>query len=367
MASRPSVDSTKFPPHLVHPIAPLDLAKQIPKKSDQRQMGPCQHYGTYAAGLALECAGVKDDTEILRYMDMIVATGGGERDVALDDAILSNLRGDASPFSLLNERLMNGLRPTMFLSQLPNLLAGNISVVHGVTGSSRTFMGEESAGIDAVRIAFARLTTGQSDIILVGGSQNCDRQDLLMLYEFGSHNLKGRFLPVWERRLVGGGLALGSMGVFLVMEVRCHAEARGAKPLARVSAVAADRSTRRPGAVAGCLHRMWEGIAHLLQPEGYAVISGASGVEPSTTEERDFLLALGEIPVRATGTFIGHGVEAQFPMNVALAVVALQHGTLFPPCDASGIEHPMVGRLSQTIVTGVGHFRGEGIALVERV
>ena len=58
---------------------------------------------------------------------------------------------ERGPF--LNERLMSDLRPTLFLAQLPNLLAGNISIVHGVVGSSRTFLGEESAGIDAVRIA----------------------------------------------------------------------------------------------------------------------------------------------------------------------------------------------------------------------
>src|ERR1700734_4050117 len=33
----------------------------------------------------------------------------------------------------------------LFLAQLSNLLAGDISIVHGVTGSSRTFMGEEGA------------------------------------------------------------------------------------------------------------------------------------------------------------------------------------------------------------------------------
>ena len=44
---------------------------------------------------------------------------------------------------------MGDLRPTLFLAQLSNLLAGNISIVHGVTGASRTFMGEESSGVDA--------------------------------------------------------------------------------------------------------------------------------------------------------------------------------------------------------------------------
>ena len=54
-------------------------------------------------------------------------------------------------------------------------------------------------------------------------------------------------------------------------------------------------------------------------------------------------------------------------MNVALAVVALGHGELFPPCDASGLEKPMSAPLDQVLVTGVGHWRGEGLALVERV
>ena len=74
-------------------------------------------------------------------------------------------KGNSAP-GFLNERLMNDLRPTLFLAQLSNLLAGNIAIVHGVTGSSRTFMGEEAAGVDAARIALARIAAGQSDIAL---------------------------------------------------------------------------------------------------------------------------------------------------------------------------------------------------------
>ena len=101
--------------------------------------------------------------------------------------------------AFLNERLMNDLRPTLFLAQLSNLLAGNIAIVHGVTGSSRTFMGEEAAGVDAARIALARIAAGQSDIALVGGAHNGERKDLLILYEFGDFNLKDKFAPVWAR------------------------------------------------------------------------------------------------------------------------------------------------------------------------
>ena len=76
---------------------------------------------------------------------------------------------------------MSDLRPTLFLAQLSKLLAGNISLVHGVIGSSRTFMGEESAGVDAVRVALARIAAGQSDMPSLAARINGERPDVLML------------------------------------------------------------------------------------------------------------------------------------------------------------------------------------------
>src|SRR5437899_8822517 len=277
---RVKIDAERFAPYLVHPLAPLDLDKQIPKKGDQRQMEPWQRIGTYAAGLALADAGVKGNSELLARMDMIVAAGGGERDVAVDAAILSNKRKSANPDAFLNERLMSDLRPTLFLAQLSNLLAGNVSIVHGVTGSSRTFMGEEAAGVDAVRIALARITAGQSELALVGGSHHGEPEDQLLIYAFGGHALKDSFVPVWERAARGGGFAIGSLGAFLVLESREHALARNAKPLARLSAVLSGRSNRQGGATTGALARMWSELAPRLSSGHAAVISGASGAEP---------------------------------------------------------------------------------------
>ena len=186
-----NVDDKRFAPYIVHPLAPVSFDAQIPKKGDQRQMEAWQRIGTYAAGLALDSAGVKGNKEILGRMDMIVAAGGGERDLAVDIAILNaDAKGNSGP-GFLNERLMNDLRPTLFLAQLSNLLAGNIAIVHGVCGTSRTFMGEEAACIDAARIALARIESGQSDIALIGAAHNGERSDLLVLYEFGDFNLTG--------------------------------------------------------------------------------------------------------------------------------------------------------------------------------
>jgi 3-oxoacyl-[acyl-carrier-protein] synthase II len=38
---------------------------------------------------------------------------------------------------------------------------------------------------------------------------------------------------------------------------------------------------------------------------------------------------------------------------------------LFPPLDASGVERAYEGAPDQIAVTAVGHWRGEGLALVE--
>lgn len=366
MQGKPGADTTAIAPYVIHPLGPVDFDKQIPKRGDQRQMEPWQRIGTYAAGLALESAGIKGKPELLAKTDMIVAAGGGERDLAVDSAILTGLPKAADPAAYLNERLMNDLRPTLFLAQLSNLLAGNISIVHGVTGSSRTFMGEEAAGVDAVRIALARILAGQSELALVGGSHNGERKDLLAQYEFGGYLLKGPYRPVWERA-PDGGFAAASLGAFLVVEARAHAQARGAKPLARLTAAISDRSDRKPGAVTASLRRLWETIAPALEAGHYAVLSGASGAEPATGEERAFLAALPGVAVRAPGSYVGHGPEPQFAMNVALAALTIAHGELFAPCDRTGLEKGMDASLTQAVVTGVGHWRGEGLALVEAV
>jgi 3-oxoacyl-[acyl-carrier-protein] synthase II len=366
MAGTPSFDATTFAPFVVHPLAPVNFDSQIPKKGDQRQMENWQRIGTYAAGLALDSAGVKGNRDILSHVDMIVAAGGGERDLAVDGTILSGMPHAANQAAYLNEHLMSDLRPTLFLAQLSNLLAGNISIVHGVTGSSRTFMGEESSGVDAVRIALSRIAAGQSDIALVGGAHNGERPDLLMLYEFGKNNLKDRYVPVWERSADNGGFALGSFGAFLVIEAREHAEKRGAKPLARLSAVVSDRSKRTPGAVQASLAKLWDKIKSKVKTGHAAVMSGATGVPAITAEERQFLEQHGDLAVRAAGSYVGHGMEPTFPMNIALATIALGHGNLFPPNDSTGLERPMDGELSQVLVTSVGHWRGEGLALLEK-
>jgi 3-oxoacyl-[acyl-carrier-protein] synthase II len=187
----------------------------------------------------------------------------------------------------------------------------------------------------------------------------------MVLYEFGDFNLKDKFAPVWARK-DHAGFALGSAGAFLVLESKAHAEARGAKPYARLSSVVTDLARRKQsGDMEATLEKLWD---KLPKRDGKgAIISGATGAEPATSEERGFLKKHGDFPVRATGTMFGHTMETQFPLGIALAALSISRGALFPPNDSTGTEVEMQGAPTQIVVVGAGHWRGEGMALVEAV
>ena len=338
--AQPVTDTERFAPYTIHPLAEPDWSAQIARR-DMRQMEPWQRIGTYAAGLALDDAGAKGaGDELVSRMDMIVAAGGGERDIEVDESILTQARETRNVEAMMAERLSSDLRPTLFLAQLSNLLAGNISIVHKVTGSSRTFMGEEGAGVAAVQSAHARIAAGQSDIVLVGGAFNAQRADMLLQFELGQFLTRDGFAPVAER--VGdGGVALGSVGAFLVLESAAHAGERGARAHGVLSTVLADY---------GMEDGRSERIAHLLRDahagEAGLIVSGASGTAKAREAEQQGLGGADvSLTPRFVGDMVGHGVEAQFPAAVAFAALGLGEGG--------------------AVATTVGPWRSEGVARLD--
>lgn len=366
---RPPVEKDRFAPYPVIPMAELDLSSQIPRRGDQRQMGPWQRLGVYAAGLALDDAGIKDDAELLGKTNLIVAAGGGERDPEADALVLDAVRKSKDPAAALAEPLATNLRPTLFLTQLSNLLAGNISIVHKVTGSSRTFMGEELSGAMALQVAVRRIQSAQGDIFLVGGAYNAEREDMLLLYELGKFLWQGDpAAGVWQRAEKGGGIICGSMGAFLVIESRAHATARGAKVYAGLEKVATDTGPREDEATVGArLEQLAAALDGGEEPLGY--LCGASGAKQATDMERVFIDSLSkthDVAMRSFGSVLGHGLEAQMPVGVALAAVALDQKCYYPPFDPSDPATTSDTPPRRIAVTSFGHWRGEAVALVAK-
>lgn len=353
-------DEETFRPFSVYRVGDIDLSSQIPKRGDQRAMGPMMQYGAFAAGLALEMAGLKGDEELLRKTHLVTAAGGGERDWDLDEQILGQVPTTNDREALLNRELADGLRPTLFLAQLPNLFAGNISIVHGVSGSSRTFMGEEAAGVDAVRIGFERIRGSQADIALVGAAFNAARPDLHLMYHAGGVLSVEPHAPLWE----GSGICLGSAGGFIVLEARESAENRNVECQAVLRSLVNQRSDRASARDAA--EREWATAIETGAPQ--AVFSGASGYGAATRSEHDWLMDKAEsgLAVRGMAQATGHSMEASFLQNLILAIMCVKRRAIFDPLSDDPVERVKpdgpVGRIG---VTAWGHLRGEGMAILE--
>ncbi|WP_336294801.1 beta-ketoacyl-ACP synthase [Bartonella sp. CB169] len=351
----PNLDCTTFSPYTVHKLPEIDWSLQIPKKSDQRQMGTWQHLGTYAAGLALDDAGMKNNEQLTSTMDMIVAAAGGERDILVDTQILSKARTEFNHDSMLNSALSAGLRPTLFLAQLSNLLAGNISIVHKVTGSSRTFMGEEGSGLSAIQIAIARIRKGQSTHALVGSAYNAQCYDMLLAYELGGLLTRSGWTPVWDRKnCLGGGVITGSAGVFLVLESEEHARKRNARVYAKITQIITDQTNRKKVPLK-------ESIAKMLKEmrvQSALTISAASGSHEVTAAEKSALDDAG-ISYRGITTLFGYMREAQCPLALALAAIAVEKKRSFPVLSAH--EKSFSKEVHEALVTTIGIKRAEGL------
>lgn len=337
----------------VVPAAPVEIGRYVPNRMEQKRLGGMQTLGICAAGDALASARVLGEAGILARAAVLVGAMGGERDNAFDRSILGKLPDYAEP-AALNHRLVEGTRPSLFLSQLPNLLAGNISILFGIAGRSRTMIGEEKSGVAALRDAARMLAAGRAEVALAGGSFTADREDLLWFFQAAGTLWRGEGEP--PPLPLRGAMVLGSAAAFLVLERAEHAKGRGAVPLARLAGVALHDDRQRAGGLAARL-------AEVAAVPADAIVSAASGAMPVMAEE---LAGLPDLPRRHTAALAGHAMEASFPLALGLAALALRRGELWPARPGDPAAAPG-GPLGSVLVAGIGHRLSEGYARLERV
>ena len=126
--------------------------------------------------------------------------------------------------------------------------------------------------------------------------------------------------PVWDRAATGGGMELGTVGRFSraggeAARARTRRKAVRAPGGRRVRITSGARPARSPDRSSACGRRSPRGVEAGARRRHL----GRDRRRPATSEERAFLQNHATLPVRATGTHLGHGLEPQFPANIALA------------------------------------------------
>jgi 3-oxoacyl-[acyl-carrier-protein] synthase II len=92
----------------------------------------------------------------------------------------------------------------------------------------------------------------------------------------------------------------------------------------------------------------------------------ASGVEPATAEEAEALKTAG-LPVRGIASRIGQTFEPAFPFGIAFAALAVANGKVAAAMPGVPLETPAADGVKSIIVSTVGHWRAEGVGIVEAI
>ena len=199
-------------------------------------------------------------------------------------------------------------------------------------------------------------------MVLVGGAFNAGQNEHVCLMAGLNRLWDKPYRSVWERGRDGGGASPGSVGVFVLIEASYHANERGARVYGYIDQICSGREG--PQSPDCCIRALAGGLA----PGPLHVISGASGIEPQTSEEKNFLDELStaglDLAVRSHANVLGWSKDVHFLAGLALAAIAAHRRAFYDPFEQSGYEQPAGGDAQRFLVTATGQWRGAGAALV---
>ena len=141
---------------------------------------------------------------------------------------------------------MSAANPLLFAEGVPNAAAAHLSMTLMLKGSCQTILGTRTAGLDALRLAYLRIVTGQWDRAIVSAAE-----------EF-TPLASEAYAACGESTASHCGFALGCGAVTMVLESESSLVARGGRSRGRITGVAGGRfrSDHAVEDVADCLRRL---------------------------------------------------------------------------------------------------------------
>jgi 3-oxoacyl-[acyl-carrier-protein] synthase II len=139
-------------------------------------------------------------------------------------AILGSMHGSpnfSEPYyrQIVNEGI-GAANPMLFAEGVPNAAAAHLSLMLGMKGPCQTIIGSRTAGLDALRLAALRISTGNWDRALVAAAEEYSP---VVNAAYGRWGLYGP-----------GGFVAGAGAVTFLLESRASVEARGGRVWGRI-------------------------------------------------------------------------------------------------------------------------------------
>lgn len=292
-----------------------------------------------AATLALQDAGLPKDAVTPERLGVVLGSEMlyGELAELVDPYRLCVIDG-VFHHELWAEQVMKNLFPLWMLKYLPNMAACHIGIASDARGPNNSIVEGGASSLLAFLEASQAIIRGHADVMICGGSGSSINLGALTFR--GSKQLSKWPGPPEEtprpfdaRR---DGTVPGEGTGMYVLEAREHAEARGAKILARLlggsqlfePAVAGQ--PKRGTAIAGTISAALAQAKIQPQDVGFVSASASGSVEGDAVEAQAIERTLGRVPVTAFKSYCGDTGAGSGSIELVASILALQNG-LVPP------------------------------------
>lgn len=330
------LDASHMPVQIAAEVDDFDPKIYVRPRKNLKVMCRDAQFGVAASTLAGEDAGITAGTvDPDRFGVVFAADRIGTGVEASEPAYRACMAGGRFDFSRWGTDGLAASYPLGFLKVLPNMIASHISIVHDARGPNNTMHHAELSGLLAVSEAARVIQRGAADAMLAGGaSSQMHHWDYIRRCVMGilSHRQDDPAAAMRPFDADRDGQVWGEGAAVFILEDRRHAEARGARILARLVGWAAACEVRfrdnGPQGAGPCRAiELALGRAKLdANRLGHVNAHGVSTVRDDQIEAQALHKVVPGIPVTALKSYFGNLGAACGAVEMAASVLSLNPG-----------------------------------------
>lgn len=236
------------------------------------------------------------------------------------------------------EQVMKNLFPLWMLKYLPNMAACHIGIASDARGPNNSIVEGGASSLLAFLEASQAIVRGHADVMICGGSGSSINMGALT-FRGCVHLSKWRGPPEESPRPFDArrdGTVPGEGTGMYILEAREHAQARGAKILARLlggsqlfEAPVAGQP-RRGTAIAGTITAALAQANVQPRDVGFVSASASGSVEGDAVEAQAIERTLGGVPVTAFKSYFGDIGAGSGSVELVASILALVNGRVPP-------------------------------------
>lgn len=356
-------------------IGEFDPSPYVPVRQ-AAQMDRFCHFGLWAAGEAIEDAGLRIKDEDPYRVGTVTGSGIG----GLDHYHLEARN--------LFEKGPRRVTPFFIPKVIGNMLSGWVGILHGAKGYSNGVVTACSTGITAIGESYLFIKGDIADVMITGGAEAavamlgvagfCSMRALSTSYNDTPEKASRPF------DLNRDGFVMGDGAGFLILEERTHAEKRGARIYAEIVGYALTSDAYHItapdpcGAGAAEAMRLCLKNARLAPNEiEYINAHGTSTPYNDKTETKAIKEVFGDsakkVPVSSTKSMHGHALGAAGGIESVVCLLAMRDGiipptinyeTPDPDCDLDYVPNTPRKKEIRTVMNNAFAFGGHNAILI---